>query len=44
MDLRAQAVAQDSPYLKSYCPGQPAWMCSPNQVPGTDYTFAFVPG
>jgi hypothetical protein len=20
------------------------WMCKPNQVPGTDYTFAFVPG
>jgi hypothetical protein len=44
LDLRAQAVAQGSPYLKSYCPGQPLWMCQPNQVPGTDYTFAFVPG
>jgi hypothetical protein len=43
-DLRAEAVAQNSPYLKSYCPGAPAWMCQPNQVPGTDYTFAFVPG
>ena len=44
LDLRAEAVAQGSPYLKSYCPGQPLWMCQPNQVPGTDYTFAFVPG
>jgi hypothetical protein len=44
LDLRAQAAAQGSPYLKSYCPGQPLWMCQPNQVPGTDYTFAFVPG
>ncbi len=43
LDLRAQAVAQNSPYLKSYCPGQPLWMCQPNQVAGTDYTFAFVP-
>ena len=43
-DLRAEATAQDSPYLASYCPGAPAWMCKPNQVPGTDYTFAFVPG
>jgi len=44
LDLRAEALAQNSPYLKSYCPGQPLWMCQPNQVPGTDYTFAFVPG
>jgi hypothetical protein len=43
-DLRAEATAQNSPYLASYCPGQPMWMCQPNQVPGTDYTFAFVPG
>jgi hypothetical protein len=43
-DLRAEAVAQDSPYLASYCPGAPQWMCKPNQVPGTDYTFAFVQG
>jgi hypothetical protein len=43
-DLRAEATAQNSPYLASYCPGQPLWMCKPNQVPGTDYTFAFVPG
>jgi len=41
---RAHALAQNSPYLKSYCPGQSLWMCRPNQVPGTDYTFAFVPG
>jgi hypothetical protein len=44
LDLLAQATAQHSPFLKSYCPGQPLWMCQPNQVPGTDYTFAFVPG
>ena len=44
LDLRAQAAAQHSPFLKSYCPGQPLWMCQPNQVAGTDYTFAFVPG
>ncbi|MBO0882881.1 MAG: hypothetical protein J2P17_21605 [Mycobacterium sp.] len=44
LDLHAQAVAMGSPYLRSYCPGQPLWMCQPNQVPGTDYTFAFVPG
>jgi hypothetical protein len=43
-DLRAEATAQNSPYLASYCPGAPAWMCRPNQVPGTDYTFAFVQG
>jgi hypothetical protein len=43
-DLRAEATAQNSPYLASYCPGQPQWMCKPNQVAGTDYTFAFVPG
>jgi hypothetical protein len=43
-DLRAEATAQNSPYLASYCPGQPLWMCKPNQVPGTDYTFAFVQG
>ena len=44
LDLRAQAVAMNSPFLKSYCPGQPLWLCQPNQVSGTDYTFAFVPG
>ena len=43
-DLRTEASAQNSPYLASYCPGQPLWMCKPSQVPGTDYTFAFVPG
>ena len=43
-DLGAEATAQNSPYLASYCPGQPLWMCKPNQVPGTDYTFAFVQG
>jgi hypothetical protein len=43
-DLRTEAIAQDSPYLASYCPGAPQWMCKPNQVPGTDYTFAFVQG
>jgi hypothetical protein len=43
-DLRAEATALNSPYLASYCPGQPLWMCRPNQVPGTDYTFAFVQG
>jgi hypothetical protein len=43
-DLRQEATAANSPYLASYCPGQPLWMCRPNQVPGTDYTFAFVPG
>ena len=43
-DLRAEATAQTSPYLASYCPGQPLWMCKPNQVSGTDYTFAFVQG
>jgi hypothetical protein len=43
-DLRAEATAQDSPYLASYCPGAPQWMCKPNQVPGTDYTFAFEQG
>ncbi|HEY1296681.1 MAG TPA: hypothetical protein VGJ60_26690, partial [Chloroflexota bacterium] len=44
LDLRAQALSQNSPFFKSYCPGQPLWMCQPGQVPGTDYTFAFVPG
>jgi hypothetical protein len=42
-DLRAEATAQNSPYLASYCPGAPQWMCKPNQVQGTDYTYAFVP-
>ena len=41
-DLLAQA--QDSPYLQSYCPGNPLWLCRPNQLPGTDLTFAFVQG
>jgi hypothetical protein len=44
LDLLAEAKAQNSPYLGSYCPGSPAWMCKPGQVSGTDYTYAFVPG
>jgi hypothetical protein len=44
LDLLAEAKAQNSPYLDSYCPGSPQWLCTPGQVSGTDYTFAFVPG
>ena len=44
LDLLGEAKAQNSPYLASYCPGSPQWMCKPGQVSGTDYTYAFVPG
>lgn len=33
--------AQGSRYYQQYCPGQPNWVCRPNDLPGTDLTFAF---
>jgi hypothetical protein len=36
--------AQGSRFLNQYCPGAPLWLCRPNDLSGTDLTFAFVPG
>jgi hypothetical protein len=38
------AEAQGSRFLKQYCPGAPLWLCRPNDLSGTDLTFAFVNG
>jgi IPT/TIG domain len=41
-DLLAQS--NESRYFNQYCPGQTMWLCRPNDLPGTDLTFAFVQG
>jgi hypothetical protein len=41
-DLKADSA--ESNFSNQYCPGQPLWLCRPNQLPGTDLTFAFVQG
>jgi hypothetical protein len=41
-DLKAQSA--ESRYYAQYCPGQPMWLCRPNELPATDLTFAFVQG
>jgi hypothetical protein len=41
-DLQQQS--SESRYSGQYCPGQTAWLCRPNDLPGTDLTFAFVQG
>jgi len=41
-DLAQQA--HESRYWAQYCPGNTQWLCRPNDLPGTDLTFAFVQG
>jgi hypothetical protein len=41
-DLQQQA--SESRYWGQYCPGNTQWLCRPNDLPGTDLTFAFVQG
>jgi hypothetical protein len=41
-DLASQAVG--SRFLAQYCPGAPAWVCRPQQLAGTDLTYAFERG
>jgi hypothetical protein len=41
-DLQAQS--RESRYYAQYCPGNPQWLCRPNDLPATDLTFAFVQG
>jgi hypothetical protein len=41
-DLKAQS--SESRYYGQYCPGNPQWLCRPNDLPGTDLTNAFVAG
>jgi hypothetical protein len=36
--------SRESRYFNQYCPGQTMWLCRPNDLPGTDLTFAFVQG
>lgn len=38
-DLREQASG--SRLFAQYCPGAPGWLCRPDDLPGTDLTFAF---
>jgi len=35
------AEQQGSRFLRQYCPGPAGWRCRPDQVPDTDFTFAF---
>jgi hypothetical protein len=42
LDLLQQA--RETRYFNQYCPGQTAWMCRPNDLPGTDLTYAFEAG
>jgi hypothetical protein len=41
-DLRQQA--RDSRLFGQYCPGVAGWLCRPDDLLGTDLTFAFEPG
>jgi hypothetical protein len=41
-DLMNQS--RESRYFNQYCPGATNWLCRPNDLPGTDLTFAFVQG
>jgi hypothetical protein len=41
-DLQAQS--SESKYYAQFCPGNPQWLCRPNDLPATDLTFAFVQG
>ena len=41
-DLLAQS--RESRFFEQYCPDQPRWVCRGNDLPGTDFTFAFVQG
>ncbi len=38
-DLKRQA--QNSKFYAQYCPGGTRWICRPNDLPGSDLTFAF---
>lgn len=40
-DLRAEASG--SRLFTQYCPGAPGWLCRPDDLLGTDLTFAFQP-
>ena len=40
-DLREQASG--STLFAQYCPGAPGWTCRPEDLPGSDLTFAFEP-
>ena len=39
LDLATQAAG--SRFFQQYCPGNPRWVCRPDQLEGTDLTFAF---
>jgi len=41
-DLRQQA--RTSRFFGQYCPGQPAAVCRPSDLPATDLTYAFESG
>jgi hypothetical protein len=41
-DLLRQA--RETRFFNQYCPGEAGWLCRPNDLPGTDLTFAFVNG
>lgn len=42
IDLREQA--QGTRIFQQYCPGATGWVCRPNDLPGTDLTWAFEIG
>jgi hypothetical protein len=41
-DLEQQA--RETRFYNQYCPGSTLWLCRPNDLPGTDLTFAFTTG
>jgi hypothetical protein len=41
-DLLGQS--RETRFFNQYCPGQTMWLCRPNDLAGTDLTFAFVQG
>jgi hypothetical protein len=41
-DLMAQA--KESKFFNQYCPGNAGWLCRPQDLGGTDLTYAFVQG
>jgi hypothetical protein len=41
-DLEQQA--RETRFYNQYCPSNPLWLCRPNDLQGTDLTYAFVTG
>jgi hypothetical protein len=41
-DLLGQS--RETRFYNQYCPGEPKWLCRPNELSATDLAFAFTNG